>query len=203
VLHASSEANRLETAVKRPMPSHRTTQWYRKAVVAGSILGLVLVAGLVFMILRQTNGTAEARLIADGNATAGDANALTVDPSGGGLRLCNKTASRVGVAIGHKLSGTWTTEGWWNVTTGTCETLMAGPLVSRFYYIYAVDYDQGGVWGGKTIMCTRDKMFTIKGTEDCVARGFERTGFFEVDTGEQRSWTVQLTEPGTTGTGGR
>ena len=25
-------------------------------------------------------------------------------------------------------------------------------------------------------------------------RGYERAGFFEVDTGDQRSWTVQLTE---------
>ena len=46
----------------------------------------------------------------------------------------------------------------------------------------------------KAFMCTRDKEFTIRGTEDCLARGFDRTGFFEVDTGEQRSWTVQLTE---------
>jgi hypothetical protein len=43
-------------------------------------------------------------------------------------------------------------------------------------------------------MCSREKEFTIRGTEDCLARGFDRTGFFEVDTGEQRSWTVQLTE---------
>ena len=43
-------------------------------------------------------------------------------------------------------------------------------------------------------MCTRDKEFTIKGTQDCLARGFDRTGFFEVDTGEQRAWTVQLTD---------
>jgi hypothetical protein len=44
-------------------------------------------------------------------------------------------------------------------------------------------------------MCTREREFTIKGTADCLARGFDRTGFFEVDTGEQPSWTVQLTEP--------
>ena len=43
-------------------------------------------------------------------------------------------------------------------------------------------------------MCTRDKEFTIRGIEDCLARGYDRTGFFEVDTSEQRSWTVQLTE---------
>lgn len=185
------------------MPSHEPRPIMRNVVVAGSFLGVALVAATAFMILRQTNGTAEARLIANGTAPAGVSGALTVDSAGGGLRLCNKTASRVGVAIGYKLSEVWTTEGWWNVATNTCETLVAGQLVSRFYYIYAIDYDQGGVWGGKAVMCTRDKMFTIKGIEDCVARGFERTGFFEVDTGEQRSWTVQLTEPGDTGTGGR
>ena len=47
-------------------------------------------------------------------------------------------------------------------------------------------------------MCTRDKEFTIRGTGDCLARGFDRTGFFEVDTGEQQTWTVQLTETGET-----
>jgi hypothetical protein len=45
-------------------------------------------------------------------------------------------------------------------------------------------------------MCSRDKEFTIRGTEDCLARGYDRTGYFEVDTGEQRAWTVQLTETG-------
>jgi hypothetical protein len=45
-------------------------------------------------------------------------------------------------------------------------------------------------------MCTRDKEFTIQGTQDCLARGYDKTGFFEVDTGEQRTWTVQLTETG-------
>ena len=43
-------------------------------------------------------------------------------------------------------------------------------------------------------MCTRDKEFTIRGIGDCLARGYDRSGFFEVDTGEQRAWTVQLTE---------
>ncbi len=45
-------------------------------------------------------------------------------------------------------------------------------------------------------MCTRDREFTIRGISDCLAHGFDRTGFFEVDTGEQKSWTVQLTESG-------
>ena len=72
--------------------------------------------------------------------------------------------------------------------------MLKGPLAARYYYVYAVDYDQGGEWSGKSFMCTRDKEFTIRGFEDCLARGYDRTGFFEIDTGEQRSWTVQLTE---------
>jgi uncharacterized membrane protein len=110
------------------------------------------------------------------------------------FRLCNNTGSRVGIAIGYKDAEGWTTEGWWNLSARTCETLVKGQLVARFYYVYAVDYDRGGEWSGKAFMCTRDKEFTIRGIEDCLARGFDRTGFFEVDTSEQRSWTVQLTE---------
>jgi hypothetical protein len=67
-------------------------------------------------------------------------------------------------------------------------------LVARYYYVYAVDYDRSGEWAGRAFMCTREKEFTIRGTEDCLARGYDRTGFFEVDTGEQPSWTVQLTD---------
>ena len=110
------------------------------------------------------------------------------------FRLCNNTSSRVGIALGYKDAEGWTTEGWWNVSSRSCETLLRGTLVARYYYIYALDYDRGGVWSGQAFMCSRDKEFTIKGTENCLARGFDRTGFFEVDTGEQRAWTVQLTE---------
>jgi uncharacterized membrane protein len=136
-------------------------------------------------------------------------------PAAADFRLCNNTSSRVGIALGYKDAEGWTTEGWWNVSSRACETLLRGTLVARFYYIYALDYDRGGEWSGQAFMCSRDKEFTIKGTENCLARGFDRTGFFEVDTGEQRAWTVQLTEsneqqpaqrvpgiPGTVGPGG-
>jgi uncharacterized membrane protein len=140
---------------------------------------------------------------------------LWQSPAAADFRLCNNTASRVGIALGYKDAEGWTTEGWWNVSSRTCETLLKGTLVARYYYIYALDYDRGGEWSGQAFMCSRDKEFTIKGTENCLARGFDRTGFFEVDTGEQRAWTVQLTDaneqqpaqrvpgiPGTVGPGG-
>jgi uncharacterized membrane protein len=115
-------------------------------------------------------------------------------PAAADFRLCNNTASRVGIALGYKDADGWTTEGWWNVSSRSCETLLRGNLIARYYYIYALDYDRGGEWSGQAFMCSRDKEFTIKGADNCLARGFDRTGYFEVDTGEQRSWTVQLTE---------
>src|ERR1700749_49719 len=124
-------------------------------------------------------------------------------PAAADFRLCNNTSSRVGIALGYKDAEGWTTEGWWNVSSRSCETLLKGALVSRYYYIYALDYDRGGEWSGQAFMCSRDKEFTIKGTENCLAGGFDRTDFFEVDTGEQRAWTVQLTESSEQQTGQR
>lgn len=115
-------------------------------------------------------------------------------PAKADLRMCNTTGSRIGVAIGYRDAQGWVTEGWWNLSPRGCETLLRGTLAARFYYVYALDYDKGGEWTGKSVMCTRNKEFTIRGIEDCLARGFDRSGFFEVDTGEQKSWTIQLTD---------
>jgi uncharacterized membrane protein len=120
--------------------------------------------------------------------------ASSTRPAAADFRLCNNTAGRIGIAIGYKDADGWTTEGWWNLPARTCETILKGNLVARYYYVYAIDYDRGGEWMGQAYMCTRDKEFTIRGIGDCLARGYDRTGFFEVDTGEQRAWTVQLTE---------
>ena len=120
---------------------------------------------------------------------------LAATPVYADLKLCNTTPSRVGVSIGYKDAEGWATEGWWNIASHTCETLLRGVLIGRFYYIHAVDYDRGGEWAGTLYMCTDDKSFTIRDTKDCVKRGYKRTGFFEVDTGEERDWTVRLTDP--------
>lgn len=134
-------------------------------------------------------------------SVAGYAGAVT--PAAADLRLCNKTSSTVSVAIGYKAKDGWRSEGWWNIAGAKCGTLLTGALGSRFYYLYAVDSERGGEWSGKAFMCTRRKMFTIDGVEDCVARGYERTGFFEIDTAEQRTWTIHLYQPTQKGNGAR
>ncbi len=127
----------------------------------------------------------------------------TTLPAHADLKLCNNTDSRVGVALGYKDKDGWATEGWWTIPPQSeapknCMPLLKGDLIARYYYVFAVDYDKGGSWGGKSMMCTRDKVFTIRGIEDCEARGYTRTGFFEVDTDEQGDWTVSLSGEKTT-----
>lgn len=117
------------------------------------------------------------------------------------LKLCNTTTSRVGVVIGYKDDKGWTTEGWWNIPSNACWTLIKGSLVARYYYVHAIDYDRPGVWdrnetgsanGNEFYMCTEDKSFVIRGADRCEERGFNRTRFFEVDTKDEKTWTITL-----------
>jgi uncharacterized membrane protein len=151
--------------------THRSTRTNRRAAAQRICALAALAAGFAIVPLRQA---------------AAD------------FRVCNNTSSRVGVAIGYKDKDGWATEGWWNLPSRSgCEVVLRGTLASRYYYIYAVDYDRGGEWSGQAFMCTRDKEFLIRpGIGDCLAHGYDRTGFFEVDTGDQSDWTVQLTESG-------
>jgi len=128
--------------------------------------------------------------------------AITV-PARADLKLCNSTASRIGVSIGYRDKEGWATEGWWNVGSQTCETLLKGVVPSRFVYVHAVDYDRGGEWQGTNFMCTEDRSFVIRGVQECMERGYKRTGFFEVDTGEAGDWTIKLADPDDQGAKGR
>jgi uncharacterized membrane protein len=115
------------------------------------------------------------------------------------FRVCNATQNLIGVGIGYRAKAGWVTEGWWHVDGSSCKTLIEGPLSSRFYYLYAEDAERGGRWDGPITMCVAEKEFKIAGVTDCVARGFQRAGFQEYDTGEQASWMVQLTDEPATG----
>ena len=121
-------------------------------------------------------------------------------PARADFRVCNATQNLVGVGIGYRAKSGWITEGWWHIEGSSCKTLIEGALSSRFYYLYAEDAERGGRWDGPITMCVAEKEFKIAGVTDCVARGFQRAGFQEYDTGEQASWMVQLTDqPATDG----
>ena len=120
--------------------------------------------------------------------------AFFATPAHADLRICNETANLVSVALGYRAERGWMSEGWWQAGPGDCRVLYQGDLERRFYYIFAADDVAGGAWDGAVFMCTRDETFTIFGVEDCLARGYERTGFFEIDTQNRTDWTLQLTE---------
>ena len=107
--------------------------------------------------------------------------------------LCNSTASSS--SIGYQDPQGWTTEGWWNIASQTCETLLKGAVPSRFIYVHAVDYDRGGEWIGTNFMCTQDKSFAIRVSRTARSGATSAPGFFEVDTGEAKEWTIRLTDP--------
>jgi uncharacterized membrane protein len=125
---------------------------------------------------------------------AGAALFASVEAAHADLRVCNTTANRIGISVGYRDPQGWITEGWFNLRANTCEAVLKGDLNFKYYYVYGVDYDRGGEWGGASFMCTREREFSVRGFENCLARGFDRTGFFEIDTGEQKNWTIQLTE---------
>jgi uncharacterized membrane protein len=120
-------------------------------------------------------------------------------PSLADFRICNATQNLVGVAIGYRAKSGWITEGWWIIDGSTCKTLVEGPLASRYYYLFAEDAERGALWEGPVKMCIAEKEFKIAGTNDCFARGYQRAGFQEYDTGQQSSWMVQLTDSPQTG----
>ena len=117
---------------------------------------------------------------------------LASSPARADLKLCNNTTSSVSIAIGYKDKEGWASEGWWTAKPTACINLLKGPLIARYYYVYAVDREKGGNWGGKAMVCIKDKIFTIRGLDKCTERGYQQQGFFEVDTGEKQDWTVSL-----------
>ena len=116
-------------------------------------------------------------------------------PAFADLRVCNQSTNQVSIALGYRADKGWQSEGWWVAPPQKCAVGYQGDLHSRFFYLYVADDIGGGAWDGTNFMCTRDESFTIFGVEDCLARGYERTGYFEVDTQNRTDWTLQLTDP--------
>ncbi|WP_455480597.1 DUF1036 domain-containing protein [Bartonella sp. B12(2025)] len=110
------------------------------------------------------------------------------------FRVCNTTQQPVGVALGYRTLSGWVSEGWWVVPVTGCKTLIEGPLSSRFYYFYAEGAQKKGTWSGSITMCVQDSQFVIQGVHDCFPRGYQKAAFKEIDTGNQTSWMVQLTD---------
>ncbi len=119
---------------------------------------------------------------------------LTAVPVQAAFVVCNKTPHETKVALGRFDGSAWSSEGWWTLAPEACQRLLAGALDARYYYLYATDGGTGS-WDGKNGFCvaTTDK-FAIRGRADCAGRGYDRKGFFEIDTGQARDYTQILSD---------
>ncbi len=166
----------------------------RYLLAIAGVVATAIVATIVWALLPQAPQAPLGSTSAQAQQQPAAENA-PVDSEDGEFRVCNETPNKVSVAFGYRADKGWQSEGWWVADPRACVTIYRGNLDSRrYYYIYAADDVSGGAWDGDVYMCTRDETFTIFGVEDCLARGYERTGFFEVDTHNKSNWTLQLTE---------
>lgn len=167
------------------------------------VFAAALVAVAIWAVLPRADAPLKLAVAQETTPAAGPA---AEEASQGSFRVCNETANKVSIAFGYRAEKGWQSEGWWVAEPSACVSIYRGDLEARrYYYIYAADDVNGGAWDGNVFMCTRDETFTIFGVEDCLARGYERTGFFEVDTDNRSDWTLQLTDgevvSGETGSG--
>ena len=113
----------------------------------------------------------------------------------GGVETSGCAATRPGGSASHsatKDAEGWVTEGWWNVSAHICETLLRW---SRVTTTSTPSITIAAEMVRSRPSCARATKIHHQGTEDCLARGFDRTGYFRSRHGETaRAWTVQLTE---------
>lgn len=115
-------------------------------------------------------------------------------PAWAGLKVCNKSAHEAKVALGFHGATAWSSRGWWVIPPRTCREILSGSLDARYYYLYATD-EFSGSWDGSNGFCvSAANAFEIRGRADCENHGYDRKGFFQVDTGEAPSYTQNLSE---------
>ncbi len=167
----------------------------RYILAIAGVLAAALIAVVIWVFLPRADASLAVAVAQEQAPAKTDTNSADADGDQGSFRVCNETANRVSIAFGYRAEKGWQSEGWWVAEPNNCVTVYRGDLEARrYYYLYAADDVSGGAWDGTVFMCTRDETFTIFGVEDCLARGYERTGFFEVDTNNRSDWTLQLTD---------
>lgn len=111
-----------------------------------------------------------------------------------GFSVCNNTEFAASVSFGFFDGEEWGSQGWWRVEAGGCTELLSDPLIARYYYLYAVHEEIGGAWDGNRSFCVGSGTFRIRGRGDCLTQGYDRKGFFQVDTRDARDWEETLSD---------
>ena len=115
-------------------------------------------------------------------------------PAIAGFSVCNSTEYPALVSLGFFDGEEWSSQGWWRIDAETCAELSADPLLGRYYYLYAAHEDVGGSWNGNRSFCVGSDAFRIRGRNDCLARGYDRKAFYQVDTRDATEWKETLSD---------
>lgn len=119
---------------------------------------------------------------------------LLAGPAEAGLKVCNRTAQPAKVALGRFDGTHWMSQGWWTIAGHSCADVITAALDARYYYLYATDNGPGS-WDGSHGFCTTSAAtFEVIGRGECAAHGYDRKGFFEVDTGDRPDFTQSLSD---------
>ena len=100
-----------------------------------------------------------------------------------GLTLCNKSKeNQISVAIGFYADKSWRTEGWFNIKKGECRNNPINyPFLFKNHVYLRAESSNRWVWHGEYSLCIKDpEVFSIRGYENCSARGYEKAKFFKV-----------------------
>jgi uncharacterized membrane protein len=107
--------------------------------------------------------------------------------------FCNRMTVPIEAALGYRADGQWASEGWWQVPPNKCVRVIAKPLSERFYfYLGRTLQGEKITWGGKYMFCTDERPFKIVGDLECDGRGYFDSGFAQIETGEQKSFTLEF-----------
>ena len=113
-----------------------------------------------------------------------------------GFRLCNLTSGPVEVAKALNTGARdgskriIISEGWYKFAKGECAVLWTGKLQYRYYLLYAQNKQTNKEWKGDIPICVSRQPFTIK-ADTCGSEHYRRN-FFQVDTGDNESFTQNL-----------
>lgn len=115
-------------------------------------------------------------------------------PAAAFYEVCNRDSLRAYVAIAYFRDelDSWVSEGWWHVEPGQCVKVISEDLTQQYYYLYAID-DNNGEWPGEYQFCVTTRRFTIADAQsECSGDGKRWEGFFEVNTRGATDWRTEL-----------
>ena len=113
-----------------------------------------------------------------------------------GFSFCNDMDAVAWGALGYHEGDEDIATGWFKVEPHTCLKAIKDRLRDKEYFAYATLDPASGrklSWGGDYPFCTMENRFTIKGRENCEARGYRTTGFEKFAPDAEGGVTKRLT----------